>query len=130
MSLEKLNLPLFIGLSSTGDEAIELMLKNNFSMEMALYELSQHFKIRITFSEPVEIRTVRRTKVIKEEKDATGRVISITRRHISSTTGTRHVFHGFYYRDGLWYQTRRTGRKIYRFPFQDKIVFCEPGGLN
>lgn len=115
--MEAKNLPLFLGISDKGDEVISTLLKGGLSLEESLVKLSQEFKVRIRFREPVHIQVPRRRETLSEN----------SWRFISCKQTDDHVFSGFFHKGGsLYYLTKTNGRRGYQCDWISKAISFEP----
>lgn len=119
------NLPLFMGLSEKGDEIISDLLKNDYSLAHTLARLTNAFKVRVCFSEPVT-RQIKKHWTIENKTE--GHTI---KRLILTKTADTHVFNKLMIINGsLHYTKARNARWAYPFPHLDKVVSYEPVSLN
>jgi hypothetical protein len=115
------NLPLFVGVVS-GDqaEAVEKVLKGCLLQE-ALATLGKFWKIRVWFSQEVEIKTINHV-VSKEVKEG-----STYRTWKSYNKSNVQVFNSIVLHHGkLLYCTTRSSRMGYWFPSLDLVTRYEP----
>jgi hypothetical protein len=114
------NLPLLVGVIGDQAEAIEKVLKG-CPLDQALDALGKHWKVKVWFSQEVEVRTISRvfTEVVKD-----GSVYKTWKSYNKSTV---HIFNFItIYHGMLLYQPTRKSRMGYHFPSLELVTKYEP----